>query len=107
MDIEFSDFQAGDEYDVPPYLASKLISELLARGIEFWINGNSVVIESVPGTPAPAPVAPVAEEELSPAEDLAPVEEAVVEEAPKPAAKRGRKPKAPVVEAPAPVIEEE
>lgn len=157
FDFSIEGYKVGDEFDVYPALGSKIISLLLADGSEFFIDGNTIVIQRVgPETdtnptldpneafaagapaavePAPAPAVvepapapepepepepePVVIEEPAPepepevilddvlvanapieevpapvAEEEAPAAEEVVAEEPKPAARRGRKPKA-------------
>lgn len=151
MDIIVEGYAPGDAFDVDPATGSKIISILLSHGTDFYIDGNTIVIESVgphaPGVnyvaaavkadPIVAPEVPAVPEEV-PAIESIPAPEAVeapalvseeptgvspevealeneggiveVEEAPKPAAKRGRKPAAPKVEAeevPAPAVSDE
>lgn len=97
-------FQEGDEFDVPPIQASRIISKILAAGGKFKLVGNIVriteiknkVAVSFPKTeeekpepePEPEPVVEVVEVE----EPKVVVEEPKVEE--KKPVTRGRKPKA-------------
>lgn len=57
MDFEllFDEFRPGDEYDVPPSLGSRIITELLKVSAEFYLDGNVIVIESIPGKAALSP----------------------------------------------------
>lgn len=94
-EIEF-ELEVGLEYDLSPIIGNKLISQILAAGGEFYIDGNIIVIESLPGkevveAPAPAPVeAPAPAPKPEPAPDPEPVKveaepvkvEALSEEAP-------------------------
>lgn len=86
-EIEF-ELEVGLEYDLSPIIGNKLISQILAAGGEFFIDGNTVVITALPGKeegPPPAVIveapAPAPEPEPTPEPEPEPVkEEPVVEE---------------------------
>lgn len=82
-EIEF-ELEVGLEYDLSPIIGNKLISQILAAGGTFYIDGNIIVIESLPEKEE-AP--PAAVEAPAPAPEPEPEEE--------------------VVRAPVPVVEEE
>lgn len=94
QDIDF-DFHVGDSFDLSPAEGSYVISKILAVGGELYIDGNTIIILSLPGQEAPAP-APAAEPAPAPVEapevpaaveapgllDAPPVEEVIEESAP-------------------------
>lgn len=49
MEFDVNDFEPGDSFDVPPIYGSKLISAIMGIGGEVYLDGNTVVIVSLPG----------------------------------------------------------
>lgn len=60
QEFEF-EFHVGDVFDVTPLEGSYVIGKILALGGECYLDGNKIVVSSLPNQTAPAP-APVAVE---------------------------------------------
>ena len=87
QDIEF-EFEVGDQYDVTPLEGSYIIGKILALGGECYMDGNTVVVSSIPGKtaplPAPAPVEKAVEPPPVPDPEPTPAPKASPEPKPEP-----------------------
>lgn len=111
-EIDF-DFHVGDSFDLSPIEGLYVASKLLAVGAEYYIDGNVIIVVSLPESykatesiPAPVEEAPAPAPEPEPTPEPVPVVEvaapvAEVEASAVPSEtpiKRGRKPAAEKVE---------